>query len=130
MAAGQNRAARPPGIGRAGRIWLLRLFPRIRLCRVKRRRPIHDVMHPAVPARGNFRRFRDARINHPPPLDTECRIDFAAPVAIVAVAELVDADEPAVYRSPYLRSEGLAIPPGKDAQQKGFHERTRWRIRR
>jgi len=67
------------------------------------------VVQPAVPGRRHHRRLGITRIDNPAPIKAEGRIDFAATSAVIAVAELVLADEFAVERGPDLRAEGLGI---------------------
>src|SRR5262245_61572932 len=78
------------------------------------------MVHPAVPAGADGRRLGIAVIDHPAPVKTEHRIDLAALAAVVAIAALVLADELAVERGPDLGAEGLAVPPGEDAQKECF----------
>ncbi len=92
----QRRAAGTIGPGGPGQIGPMRLFPRMRLGRVLRWRDIDGVMQPAMPARRHGGSLGDAVIDHPAPLNTEDRIDLATLGAIVAVAELILADELAV----------------------------------
>src|SRR5258708_8958583 len=74
-----------------------------------------------MPGRWHDRSVRGAAVNDPAPLEAESRIDLAAPRAVVAIAELVLADELAVERGPQQRAEGRPVPPGKEAQKEGFH---------
>ena len=103
----------------------MRLFPRVRLGLVLRRRHVHRVMHPAVPGRRDFGGLREPVIDHPAALESEGRIDLAAARAVIAIAEFVVADELAVESRPHLGSEGLAVPPGEKAQQESLHRRVR-----
>src|SRR5262249_54307346 len=81
---------------------------------------VDGVVQPAVPGWRHGRGFRGAVVDHPAPLEVQRRVDLAALGAVVAVAELVLAHELAEAPSPQLRAEGLAIPPGEEAQQKGL----------
>src|ERR1700719_3986564 len=121
-AAGLQRRARGPvGVGRAGEIRPVRLLPLARLVLLFRGRHVDGVVQPAVPGRRHARGLRDAVIDHPSPLKAEARIDLPSSCAIVAVAELVLADEFAVEPGPQLRAEGLAVPPGEEAKPKRLH---------
>src|ERR1700693_4233914 len=82
-------------------------------------------MQPAMPGRRHLGGLGDAAVNHPAALKTDGRIDFAVARAVVAIAELVVADELAVQPRPHLGAEGLAIPPGESAQQESLHRRGR-----
>src|SRR5262249_6740132 len=79
-----------------------------------------------MPGRRNHRGFGVTIVDHPAPLEVERRIDLAALGAVIAVAELILADELAIERGPHLRAEGLAIPPGEEAREEGrdFHRRS------
>jgi hypothetical protein len=79
------------------------------------------VMQPAVPGRWHRRRLGLAVVDYPAPLHQQRRIDLAAARAIVAVAELVRPDRLTETPRPELCAEGLAVPPGESAQEKGFH---------
>ena len=72
----QSRSARPVRAGRAGKVGPMRLFPRMRLVLFLRRRHIHHMMQPAMPARRHHGGLGDAAVNHPAALKTEGRIDF------------------------------------------------------
>src|SRR5262249_20399753 len=109
----------------AGEIRPMRLLPRVRLGVIQRRRDIHAAMQPAMPGRRYLGGLDEPIVDHPPALETENRIDLAATGAVIAIAELVRADELAVEFRPHLRSEGLAVPPGEKAQQKSLHRRVR-----
>src|SRR5712691_10784960 len=85
------------------------------------------MVHPAVPRRRDGRGFGGAVVGHPAPLEAERRIDLAALGAVIAVGELVLADELAIERGPKLRAKSLTVPPGEKAQEKGFH-RSRGRL--
>src|SRR5438552_16885493 len=107
--------------GCAGEIGPVRLPPRPRSNVFLRRQGINGVVQPAMPGRRHDRSLRGAAINHPASLESEPRIDLAAPRAVIAIAELVLAYELAVERGPQQRAEGRPVPPGKEAQKKGFH---------
>src|SRR5207237_9028777 len=77
----------------------------------------------AVPGRRHHRRLGETFIDHPAPLHVERGVDLAVARAVVAVAELVAADLFAIKPRPELRAEGLAVPPGEEAQEKNFHRR-------
>src|SRR5262245_9634307 len=78
-------------------------------------------MQPAVPGRRHGRGLGDAVVDHPPPLEFQRWIDLATFGPVVAIAELVLADELAIEPGPQLGAEGLAVPPGEEAQEKRFH---------
>src|SRR5947209_11683514 len=101
----------------------MRLFPGPRPVRLIGRRRIHGVVHPAVPGRADLRRLGIVAVDHPAALEAKRRIDLAALGAVIAVAELVLADELAIERGPHLRAEGLAVPPREAAQKEclDFH---------
>src|SRR5262249_35909117 len=84
-------------------------------------RHVDRVMQPAVPARRHLRCFRVTVVDHPTSLEMERRIDLAAAGAVIAIAELVGADELAIRPGPKLGAEGGRIPPGEEPQQKGLH---------
>src|SRR5581483_7103955 len=105
----------------ASQIRPVRLFPRMRLGGVLRWRDIDNMMKPPMPVRRHHGSLGDAGVDHPASLKPERRIDLAALGAVVAVAEFVLADEFAVKARPKLGAEGLAVPPGKKAKQKGLH---------
>src|SRR6266567_7489718 len=107
--------------GCAGEIGPVRLPPRPWRNVFLRRQGINGVVQPAMPGRWHDRSLRGAAVNHPASLESEPRIDLAAPRAVIAVAELVLAHELAVERGPQQRAEGRPIPPGKEAQEKHFH---------
>ena len=65
--------------------------------------------------------LRDPVIDHPAPLEAERRIDLAALGPVIAVAELVLADEFAVEPRPQLGAESLAVPPSEHPQQEVLH---------
>src|SRR6476620_7350335 len=107
---------------RAGAVGPVRFPPRARDDRFLRRRHIDSVMHPAVPRWRNARGFDGAIVDHPAPLEPERRIDLATLGAVVAVAELVLANELAVKGGRQQRAEGRPVPPGEEAQEKRFHQ--------
>src|SRR6185369_2954556 len=119
----QGRAGRALGGRRAGHVGPVRLLPGPGLVRLLGWRRVHGVMHPAVPRRADLRGLGVVAIDHPAALEEKRRIDLAALGAVVAIAELVLADELAIERGPRLRAEGLAIPPGEEAQEErlNFH---------
>src|SRR6185503_17586398 len=99
------------------------LPPRPRRDLLVGRRDIDRVVHPAVPRGPDRRGLRVAVVDDPAPLEAERRVDLAALGPVVAVAELVLADELTVAVRPPLRTEGLVIPPGEEPGEKGrdFH---------
>src|SRR5690606_29694511 len=119
VVAGRNRAAslrqdaalRPIGLRRAGQVRPVRLLPFAR--RVVDQRLVMGVVQPAVPVRRHPGGLHQAVVDHPAPP--------AAPLAIVAVAELVLADELALPPRVHPGAERLAVPPGEDLQQKLLH---------
>src|SRR4029079_4522597 len=115
----------PMGRRRAGQIWPVRLLPGPRLIALFVGRHIDGVVEPAVPRRRHRRGLGLAVVDHPAPFHQQRRIDLAAAGAEIAVAELVLTDRFAVPPGPELGAEGLAIPPGEKAEEKGFH-RPRW----
>src|SRR5436190_910209 len=92
--------------GCAGEIGPVRLPPRPRRNVFLRRQGINGVVQPAMPGRRHDRSLGGAAINHPASLESEPRIDLAAPRAVIAVAERVIAHELAVERGPQQRAEG------------------------
>src|SRR5690348_2797238 len=88
------------------------------------------MVHPAVPRRPDRRGLCIPVVDDPAPLEAERLVDLAALGAVVAVAELVLADELAVAMGPELRPEGLVVPPGEEPGEKSrdFH-RVSLRIR-
>ena len=121
VALRQRRATWTARRRRPGQIRLVRLLPWISLYRFQRRRRIHDMVHPAVPARRNQRGLGDPFIDHPAAVETKRRIDFAVPGSVVTIAEFVFTNELAIEPSPQLRSEGLTVPPSEQTKQEGFH---------
>src|SRR5262245_34107942 len=109
------------GAGRAGEVGPVRLPPWPRRDLVLGRRYVNGVMQPAVPGRRHGRGFGETVVDHPSPLAPQRRIDLAAPGAVVAVAELVLADELAVERGPQQRAERRTVPPGEKTQKKRLH---------
>src|SRR5215210_7161183 len=79
-------------------------------------------MQPAMPGRRHARSFCITPIDHPTAIEAECRVDPPAACAEIAVAELVFADEFAIAPGPQLGAEGLAVPPGEQPQEEGFHK--------
>src|SRR5215475_7560049 len=65
----QGRPARPVGGGRAGQVRPVRFLPGPRAVLLRRRRDVNRVVHPAVPAWRDSRRFRIAVVDHPAPLE-------------------------------------------------------------
>src|SRR5262247_1234414 len=123
----QGRTARPVGRRRAGQIGPVRLLPRVRAVLLGGRRYVDRVMQPAVPTRRHARSLGIAVIDHPAPLEAKRLVDLAAARAVVVVAVFVLADELAIEPRPQLRAERLTVPPGEEAQQQGFHGRSRGR---
>src|SRR6266480_1944470 len=99
----------------------MRLFPLARAVALVGRRHIDGVMQPAMPGRRDAGRLGQAVINHPAPLEAECRVDLAAAATVIAVALLVLADQFTEPPGPQLRTKGLAVPPRKQLKQKLFH---------
>src|SRR5260370_7908863 len=116
----KSRPGRPMGGGRAGEVGPVRLPPAARCHLFRGRQFVDRMMQPAMPCRRHAGGFDDAAIDHPAPLETQHRIDLAALGAVVAVAELVLAHKRAIARGPQLRAEGLTVPPGEEAQDKGL----------
>src|ERR1700740_3354709 len=65
LAAGECRARRAVGRGRAGHVRHMRLFPLVRLVAGLGRRRVGGVMHPAVPARRDAARLGKSVVDHP-----------------------------------------------------------------
>src|SRR5207249_3268278 len=82
-----------------------------------RRQGINGVVQPAMPGLRHDRSLRGAAINHPASLESEPRIDLAAPRAVIAIADLVLAPVPAVERGPQPRAGGRPAPPRQAAPQ-------------
>src|SRR6478752_1421122 len=120
-AARQRRAGRPIGCWRPGHVWHMRLLPFARLIVLFGRWNIHNVMNPAMPFRRNAAGFRRAIVDHPAPLEAKRRVDLPAARPVIAVTLAVLADQFAKSRGPKLRTEGLAIPPGKEFEEKLLH---------
>src|SRR5262249_8767643 len=117
----QGRPARPMREWRAGEIGPMRLFPRVPLGLVQRRRHGLGLQQPTVPAGRYLGSLGEAVIDHPATLESKRRIDLAAARAVIAIAELIGADELAIEFRPHLGSERLAVPPGEKAQQESLH---------
>src|SRR5262245_12140392 len=103
----QSRPAGPMRKWRAGEIGPMRLFPRVPLGLVQRWRHVLGLQQPAVPGRRHLGGLGEAVIDHPATLESERRIDLAAARAVIAIAELVGADELAIELRPHLGSERL-----------------------
>src|SRR5262245_23435548 len=101
------------GAGRAGEVGPVRLPPWPRRDLVLGRRYVEGVMQPAVPASRHAAGFGEAVVDHPSPLAPQRRIGLPAPGAVVAIADLVRADELAIERSPQQRAERRSVPPRK-----------------
>src|SRR5690606_30120706 len=67
MLVAQHRTLRSVGGGRAGQIWLVRLLPFARRIVFVRRRNVHAMMHPAMPAGRNGGSLGITVIDHPAP---------------------------------------------------------------
>src|SRR5215217_4553407 len=94
------------GLGRAGQVRLVRLFPGMGDIFGIGRNDIGAVVHPTVPAGRDGRRIGVTRIGHVATVRLH--------VLIVAVAEFVGADIVAEALDPETGSPGLAAPPGED----------------
>src|SRR5262245_26643003 len=113
----QGRASGPVRARRTRQIGPMRLPPGARNDLLLRRGNVHRMMQPAMPRRRNRRGLGHTVVDHPAPLETKVRVDFAAARAEVAIAELVLADELAIEAGPDLRAEGPAVPPREEALQ-------------
>src|SRR5262249_7386437 len=120
-ALGERRAGGAVGARSAGEIGAVRLPPRPRRHLVLGRGTGDRWVQPAVPGRRPGRGFSHAIVDHPSSLVAERRIDLATLGAVVAVAELVLADEFAVERGPGQRAERRSVPPGEKPQQEILH---------
>src|SRR5882757_2219416 len=120
-AARQRRAGRPVRCRRPRQVRDVRLFPFARRVAFFGRRDIDGVMQPAMPVRRHARGLGITVVDHPAPLKAERRVDLAADGAIIAITLLVRADQFAKPPCPQLGAKGLAIPPGKEFEQKLFH---------
>ena len=122
-AGGKCRTGRPIRGGGSSHIWPVRFLPRPGLVAFLRRRRVDGVMQPPVPRRRHGGCFRVAVKDYPASLEAECFVDLAATSPVIAVAELVFADEFTVHPGPELCPECLRIPPGEQLEQETFHRR-------
>src|SRR6185295_7108500 len=98
----ERRAGRALRAGRTGQVRPMRLLPGPGPIGLLRRRRVDGVMHPAVPRGWDGRGLGIAVVDHPAPLEVQHRIDLAAFGTVIAVAELILADEFAVQPRPEL----------------------------
>ncbi len=99
----ERAAIRTVGVSCSRLIGLVGLLPASRLVLFIHRRHIRNVVHPAMPARRNGRRFRSTVIDHVTPVPLL--------VPVVFVAEFVFSDEfPAAPQS-QPHAECIAAPP-------------------
>src|SRR5262249_3559212 len=117
----QGRPARSTRKERAGKIGPMRLFPRVQLGLVQRRRHVDGLEQPAVPVRRHLGGLHEAVIDHPAALESERRIDLAAARAVIAITELIGSDKLAIEFRPHQCSESLTVPPSEKAQQESLH---------
>ena len=109
----EDRALRLVGRRRAGEVRQVRFLPFARLVGIVGRRNIGAVVHPAVPGGRDARGFRLAVVDDPAAV--------AVLLPVIAVAELVAADEFARPPGPEAGAECRAVPPGEKLQQELLH---------
>ena len=120
VAAAQDRAARVIGIGRAGHVRLVRLFPRI--ARARPRHLVDHMVQPGVPFRRHLRALGLALVDDPAPLAAEPAaaepLRLVASLAVIAVAVVVGADQFAAQPCQQPCSERLAHPSPSHREQR------------
>src|SRR5688572_1548082 len=117
LALAQDRALRPIGQRGAGPVRQMRQLPGARLVRFLARRRLGRESEPAAPARRHLGRVDLAVIDDPAPPRPDGRIDERTLGLVVAVAELVLADEAAAPPGVDMGAPGGAVPPGEGSDE-------------